>query len=436
MRTIYVTLAALTLVLFLVGCANNIPTSPGNKKGSGNLTLNIDKATTPLNVMEVMAYLSRAGYDTLSGKLNVLTNTSADISFSDVAAGTWHLRVDAIDSDSTVVYTGETDVDVKADVVTDVSLTLLPTGQGKGSIYIVVNWGTQSPIWIDYKNNPVMTLSDNPSGALKIMEPKVYYDNGTYKMWYASLYNSAKFNVWYAESSDGIHWQNRLNPVFVNGTPGSWDDYTVLCGAIIKKSDNQYLMYYNGDHSQDGPWQIGMATSSDGIQWNRLANPVVRADIVNNYWLGVISVLNVNGKYYMYYDSAPRDNREKVSINLATSTDGINWTKYADNPILSPSESWDGVGVSYPAVIYDNNRFVMIYNNTDRTKFGIAFSSDGINWNKSSEPTFTVNNTSQKTLQINYPFLMKVGNGYRLYYNATMPDNTSVINFAYSSKLN
>ncbi len=325
--------------------------------------------------------------------------------------------MDAEDNESIIVYTGETDVQVNAGAATNVSLTLLPTGAGEGSIYIHVIWGLQTN-WVDYTENPFLTSADNPSYPNALAMSKVMLDNGLYKMWYVCNYNSARCNVWYAESRDGIHWQNEFDhPVFDSDTAGTWDDYTVQCGAIIKK-DNQYLMYYNGWQSEYGPWQIGLATSEDGIHWTRRSGPVIKADN-NNYRIGVISVLQVNGEYYMYCSSNPVNNNYETSIKLAVSQDGINWEMYGGNPVLTATLGWEGDGILYPAVIYDNNRFVMIYGSTDRTKFGIAFSSDGIHWEKNSDPTFTIENTVNGLSQINYPFLIKTDGGYRLYYTAT-----------------
>jgi len=61
----------------------------------------------------------------------------------------------------------------------------------------------------------------------------------------------------------------------------------------------------------------------------------------------------------------------------------------------------------------------MVYNNSDRTKFGIAYSQDGKAWTKNSNFTFSNNITNKNYIQINYPFIMKDGNTYRLYYTAT-----------------
>ncbi len=417
MKKIIGTLLAISLFL-LSGCSKDTITSPPLDKTSGKVLLKIDKTNAPQNVVSIIAYLSRTGYDTLKGSLNLRSDTSADILIQNIPAGQWHLTVNAMNDSNIVVYSGETNVTILDGLTVQVNLTLTPTGQGKGNIYIVVNWGTGSN-WIDYNLNPIFTPDDNPSFPNQVSTSKIIYDNGKYKMWYMCTYNAGKTNVWYAESSDGIDWQNKFTyPVFTSGNTGSWDDYSVGPGSIIKDG-NKYLMYYNGWQSLYGVWQIGLAESNDGVTWVRYPNPVLRADSSSNFKIGAQSVLKINGKYYMYYTSSPFGYYDNMRINLAISSDGINWIKYSTNPILKPTENWEGVGINFPAVIYDNNHFIMIYNNADRTKFGIAYSDDGINWKKSLKPTLTTQDTQIRWEQIAYPFITKFGNEYWLYYTGT-----------------
>ncbi len=431
----YVFLLLVCALVLYNGCIKYTITSPDNNT-KGKVSLQIDKTNAPQNVVRVIAYLSRTNYATLSGELNLLDSSSAQITFNDVPAGTWHLKVDALTADSLVVYSGEADVQVNDGFTTQVNLTLVPTGNGKGSIYIFVRWGTGSN-WIDYSLNPIFTSNDNPTFPNQVSTSKVIYDNGKYRMWYMCTYNGGRNNVWYAESLDGIHWQNKFTyPVFASGNTGSWDDYGVAPGSIIKDG-NKYLMYYTGWRSIYGVWQIGLAESNDGITWLRYPNPILKADSSSNFKIGVTSVLKINGKYYMYYTSSPLGYYDNMRINLAISSDGINWTRYPANPVLKPTESWEGVGINFPAVIYDNNHFIMIYNNTDRTKLGIANSDDGINWKKSLTPTFTTRDTQKKWEQAAYPFLTKFGNEYWLYYTGTPPSSSDKgeICFAKSLKL-
>ncbi len=424
MKNRFLVLALLGGVIIMSGCTKNSPTSPNQETvKNGSVSLAFDKTTAPQNVVNIIAYLTRANYDTLKGDLNLLSTSSADIKINDIPVGTWHLKVDAMNADSTVVYSGESDVQINEGVVSQVNLTLIPTGNGQGSIYILVNWGKELSNFTDYIMNPIFTPSQNPTLPNGVSTSKIIVDNGIYKMWYLSTYNAGMSNIWYAESQDGKVWQNIFNkPVFTRGVTGSWDDYTVGPGAILKEGD-QYVMYYNGWQSQGGKWQIGVAFSSDGINWQRSDSPILIGDSVNNIKVTVQSVLKVNNTYYMYYTSHDINNYDKMIINLATSSDGIKWNKYQNNPILIADQSWEGIGISFPAVIFDNGQFIMIYQNTDRSKFGVAYSGDGKNWTKRAKYIFSISDTKNNPNQIDYPFLVKSGNEYRLYYSAVNGSN-------------
>ncbi len=115
MKNIIPVIAFLVLLL-LNSCTSEAPVSPDSQKGG--ITLNIDRAHKPANVAEVTAYLTREGYEAISGTLNLLSDTTADITLNDISAGEWHLKVDAADEDSTIVYTGEKDVNILAGITT------------------------------------------------------------------------------------------------------------------------------------------------------------------------------------------------------------------------------------------------------------------------------------------------------------------------------
>ncbi len=418
----------LTFCLFLIfyGCSQNAPTSPRDHNSStGNLSLSIDKTTAPKNVVKVVAHLTRTNHDTRSAELNLLSNTTADISFGQVLTGTWHLKVDAIDSDSAVVYTGETDVEVKVGLITNVNLTLSPTGNGHGSIYIFVNWGTGALKWNDYSGNPVFTNSDSGNGANGIGNPYIIIDNGIYKMWFKYLENNGVGTIGYAESKNGISWATVGNgPVIKTGSQGSWDMGMVTPGPVIKE-DGIYKMYYSGAVEAHLIGQIGLATSSDGIHWQKYPKPIIQAGSGWETSINANSLVKKDGVYYLYYVGLGSSNT--LRQGLATSTDGINWKKYEGNPILSPTEGWEYKGSYYSSVIFENGIFKMVYmnNQTNDTGFGKAVSTDGIHWTKdSNNPYFTGTDTYNNwTFRPIYPFFIKVGNSYRVYYASTVTTN-------------
>ncbi|MCL5030332.1 MAG: hypothetical protein M1480_15080 [Bacteroidetes bacterium] len=432
MNKVVGSLVIIALLLFS-SCSRDTITSPQLNKTSGTVSLKFDKINAPQNVVNIIAYLSRAGYDTLKGNLNLLSDSSADILIQNIPAGQWHLTIDALNDSSEVVYSGETDVLITDGLTTQVSLSLVPTGQGKGNVYISVNWGTQQALWVDYYNNPVFTVYQNPSHPNAISEVKIISDNGIYKMWYLCTYNAGRGNVWYAESMDGINWVNKsVGPVLDVDSLGTWDDHAISGGAVLKDG-NIYKMYFNGLSENYGQSSTGLAVSNDGIHWVRYPNPVIQADNSLQYHIGTVSVVKVGSDYYLYYNSSPISNYNQWTINLATSKDGYIWTKYEGNPILTPTYSWEGIGITYPSVIYDNNQFIMIYESTDRQYYGMAYSNDGIHWTKRSQkPVFSVANTNIQGSTIDYPCLVKIGNEYRIYYSGSYGTDQLHISFARS----
>ena len=406
--------------LLIIQCSNEIPTTnnPINLE-LGKVSLRIDKENAPDEVVLVEAFLTREGHDTLYGNLNLISSTSADILFEDVAAGQWHLKVDAKDSSGVVLYTGETDINILAGILTQVNLTLVPTGHGTGSIYIYVNWGVNNN-WIDYPNNPILSQSFLPNVPLALYRPKVLLEEGVYKMWLTGLYNSASANVWYAVSSDGINWQLGSNsPVLTPGNYNSWDSYTVMTGPVIK-DDSEYRMYYLGFTDPYGIWHIGLATSPDGINWTKYPNPVVYAGS-DEFEIIPSDVIKVNNTFFLYYSVKQYPYYE---IRLATSQDGINFTKSNNNPVLIPDENWEGSGIYSPSVIFENNQFKMIYAdvNQNNSGLGMAYSNDGVHWTKDSDnPFFSIEDVHNNWCnRITYPYWRKFNDQYRIYYTANV----------------
>ncbi len=412
-------------LIFLDSCSNeNLVGVNKDNTSKGSIALNITKSAIPSEVHQITAFLARQNYDTLSTSIDVNNDSLNIYSFENIPIGSWHLTVEAANSEGKVIYSGETDVTILEDETIDVYLTLTPVGNGTGSIRIFVNWRNK---WTDFYGNPILTSNDNPGLPNSIAQAKILYDNGIYKMWYLNLYNSAKFNAWYAESNDGISWHNVQNePVLIPGDSGSWDDYSVYPGAIINE-DNIYKMYYNGFQDEYGKWNIGLAVSSDGLHWEKNNQPVLVADD-QEYQIVVSSVIKYNNTYFMYYTVR---HYPYYSISLALSTDGINWTKYKNNPILTASQEWEGTGVLYPSVIYEQDKFEMIYMDADANEFGLAISNDGINWEKESNPVFKAADTNNKwTDRIAYPNFNKFNSEYRIYYTGYIGSNYGVIGLA------
>jgi len=255
-------------------------------------------------------------------------------------------------------------------------------------------------VWIkDTQNNPVFTGGQPGTWDYHVFMPHVLYDaqTSTYEMWYDASFGPPHWRpywIGYATSSDGITW-NKLDTAVFKPTPGTWDESTVEGQYIIKES-NVYKMWYSGCSAMHPRYAIGYATSPDGIHWTKdtLNNPVLDADTAQ--WeiegVGYCTVLSDSGSYKMWYVGL---NTSGVgNIGYATSTDGINWEKYEHNPVLlvGSATEWDGKTLSIPKVFLLDSMYHLYYSgyspdSSRHREIGYAWSEDELNWTKYDDPS-------------------------------------------------
>lgn len=222
---------------------------------------------------------------------------------------------------------------------------------------------TDGITWNKNASNPV--LSPNNSGNFdnaQVWMPWVLFDGTRYEMWYAG--NVGNGGIGYITTTDPTDWtRQRTTPVLTGGGSGAWDNS--VYGPVVLHIDSLYQMWYLG-LSQNNLWQIGYATSMDGVNWSKHPNNPVLA-VSAGEWdataVGVGSVLFFDGQYHIYYHGTSGDPLSGWEIGYATSPDGITWTKDTlNNPILTGAPGgWDAINAGFPRVIKDGNRYRMWY---------------------------------------------------------------------------
>ncbi len=211
----------------------------------------------------------------------------------------------------------------------------------------------------------------------------------------------------------------------------TWDSGRAGIGAVIKV-DEIYRMYYHSFNYVWGVWKIGVATSTDGINWEKFPEPVFSGR--PGYWDEKISANHIeiiDNTYYMYYTG--HHYGWDYKIGLAKSEDGFTWARHQDSPILDISQNWEDDGVGYPSIIKEDNVYKMIYSEAtfSNNGFGLAESYDGVTWVKSpNNPIFTTLNTSQGWDKIAYSSIINTGSDLRLYYSGFDQNLIMNINFA------
>lgn len=214
-----------------------------------------------------------------------------------------------------------------------------------------------------------------------VRKPSVLLDGTAYKMWYEGIDTDDNIRVGLATSVNGRSWKKfAANPIF-DGTPGAWDGDGEHAPFVIKDGST-YKMWYEG--SNGSVRQLGYATSSDGITWTKYAgNPVLTAgpEAYDSQVAGHGSLLYDNGVYKLWYHAI---GDQGIIIAYATSPDGITWTKAG--PVLLPNAGgWDSNALWGPSVLKIDTTYYMWYSaagNQYPVSIGLATSTNGTTWTR------------------------------------------------------
>ncbi len=168
--------------------------------------------------------------------------------------------------------------------------------------------------------------------------------NGTFAMWYMGAVTVDQFDIGFATSADGITWtKHASNPVLTQSSSG-WDNYNVGWPVVVKVGST-YSLFFGGRTTTDARKNIGYATSSDGFSWTKYTgNPVIDRSAISagSYDMVAAHVVFDNGLYYMYWTCGSGANDMDTCVSY--STDKITWTHPNNNPIITNGDgNWDSI---------------------------------------------------------------------------------------------
>lgn len=227
-------------------------------------------------------------------------------------------------------------------------------------IGIVAERSSRKMTWEVHKDNPCITFGQKIKNIIW-NDPSVIKEDGRYRMWLSGGtgvgINHVK--IYQAISNDGLNWDIDPNPVLKPGSVGEWDDEKVETPSVIKVGFT-YHMYYSGfkSNDDDGKYQIGHATSVDGLRWEKDSNnPVIKYHNNLNDW-GFYHAAEPGAVYnpqndtiYLYY----------MSSKLRTGYDGKNPNLFSMHGIcLATSPGNDGSNFTHYDINDDNLRDAVI----------------------------------------------------------------------------
>lgn len=230
-----------------------------------------------------------------------------------------------------------------------------PTDQAGWSIGI-----SESNNLMDWK--PLLSMEVVDSCEAKgFCAPCAIVRNDTVHLFYQTYGNGPKDAICHAWSTDGLHFQrNPTNPVFAP-KPSSWNCGRAI-DAEVAFINGKYHMYYATRTPDYQKQIIGVAvapasTNFDKKDWTEVVDHAI---LTPEYpWEETCtegpSVLEKDGVYYMFYAGAY--NLRPQQIGVARSTDGINWEKMSNKPFLTNGDpgTWNSCESGHPHIFKDKN---------------------------------------------------------------------------------
>lgn len=147
-----------------------------------------------------------------------------------------------------------------------------------------------------------------------------------YKTWFSDGPQSGSAKIWYAESLDGVNWTRSASAV-ING---------YLTPAVIKNGSTYNLYAQPG--ASAGTGTFALFTSSDGVNWTLISSTVLGLGTAglwdSSHLWSFAPVAIIAGTWYALYSAGMNGAAYYNSVGLATSPDGVTWTKYVSNPVL------------------------------------------------------------------------------------------------------
>lgn len=222
-------------------------------------------------------------------------------------------------------------------------------------------------------------------------------------------------------------------PVFKLGEKGCFDEFGTYPMSVIRE-DERLLAYYAGwTRCESVPFNtaIGIAKSIDnGESFDKLGNgPILSYSPDEPFLLSGPKIRKFNDVYYLFYICGKKwimiNQKPEMSlkIRMATSTDGLNWTKHNKN--LIPDANGGNESQASPDVIYSNGKYHMFFCNwlpstfreTKSRKIGYAYSTNLTNWTRNDARVgIDLSKEGWDSEMIAYPHVFELdGKTYMLY---------------------
>jgi predicted GH43/DUF377 family glycosyl hydrolase len=279
-------------------------------------------------------------------------------------------------------------------------------------------------------------------GAVLFHEGKFHMFRNGFQAWPASV------QIGYLTSEDGLNWTEVSEAPVMMTDDVPYAEVAALASDALVLDDGTWVLYlyiWNSTPSTPAPGTIARATApSPTGPWTPDPEPILNPGSEGSWDAGNVDaprLVQTDDGYIMYYTGYDLNGLSSGKIGMATSPDGIAWTKYDDptttdapyaesDPILTAPE---GITlVNQPMVEITDAGWTMVFRQVDfsvrppQMSLNYALSDDGIHWEIASDTPFWTRTTVPRSGGFWYTALEHHDDTYYLYVETGIGSGTDI----------
>jgi hypothetical protein len=223
-------------------------------------------------------------------------------------------------------------------------------------------------------------------------------------------------------------------PILDLGKRGTFDEFGTYPTSVIRDGKDVIAYYGGWTRLESVPFDvsIGVAKSTDnGKTFKRIGDgPVLSSSIHEPFILSGPKIRRFNNKWCLFYIAGtkwiPNNGRPEpvYKIRLAFSSDGLNWNKVNRNLIANKVE--DDEAQASPDVFIMNGRYHMFFcyryslnyrGKENGYRIGYAVSDDLVNWERNDEMAgIEISESGWDDEMISYPHVFELDGSFYMFY--------------------
>jgi sucrose-6-phosphate hydrolase SacC (GH32 family) len=224
-------------------------------------------------------------------------------------------------------------------------------------------------------------------------------------------------------------------PIFELGNRGCFDEYGTYPTSVIRKDEEIWAFYAGWTRCESVPFNvaIGAGISKDnGETFEKIGKggPIISYSTNEPFVISGPKIRKFNNVFYLFYIAGrnwiPNNGKPEpvYKIRMATSDDGINWTK-ADKDLIESRIDINEAQAS-PDVFYCNNKYHMFFcyrygldfrSKQNGYRIGYASSFDLINWERDdTKAGIDVSEEGWDSEMISYPHVFELDGKIFMFY--------------------